>query len=109
MTKTMRLTTRRYWEFKKPLAERIDFKTGGALRGALHDPTRIGGFGQLDPKYWNEVQASTYIVWSYETPIAWYNALEGTWTMPDRKYSVTTSNHQGRIRTALTSLGVAIQ
>ena len=37
-----------------------------------------------------------YIVYSYETPIAWCQF--GIWTMPVVKYSQTTSCAQGRVR-----------
>ena len=36
-----------------------------------------------------------YVVFSYDTPIAWHLA-NGDWVRPNRKYSVTTSKHQGR-------------
>lgn len=44
-----------------------------------------------------------YIVWSYETPIAWFvrsaiNAQRSGWVMPDVRYSVTTSKHQSVAR-----------
>lgn len=40
-----------------------------------------------------------YIVWSYGTPIAWHT--EDGWTMPDARYSATTSRHQGQVRRGL--------
>lgn len=44
--------------------------------------------------------ALTYVVYSYQTPIAWHTDDLG-WTIPDTKYSVTTSNHQGVVRRAI--------
>lgn len=38
-----------------------------------------------------------YVVYSYSTPIAWYNPLTERWTIPAVKYSVTTSKHQGNL------------
>lgn len=43
--------------------------------------------------------AIEYVVYSYSTPIAWY--AEGKWTMPNTKYSPTTSNHQSTVHRAL--------
>jgi hypothetical protein len=41
-----------------------------------------------------------YVVYSYGTPIAWH-IEDGEWIIPDDKYSVTTSNHQGVVRRAI--------
>jgi|SRR6266436_4837829 len=37
-----------------------------------------------------------FVVFSYKTPIAWY--FNENWTIPDVKYSVTTTHHQSLIR-----------
>jgi hypothetical protein len=37
-----------------------------------------------------------YVVYSYWTPIAWFDGE--TWTIPDVKYSPTTSRHQNIVR-----------
>lgn len=42
----------------------------------------------------------TYAVYSYGTPIAWYDNERG-WIMPSERYSVTTSKHQSIVRDAL--------
>lgn len=44
-----------------------------------------------------------YVIYSYHTPIAWQIDYHGVpfWVIPDVKYSITTSKHQGRVRTAL--------
>lgn len=42
---------------------------------------------------------AVYTVLSYATPIGWHVEGEG-WTIPDVKYSVTTSAHQGIMREA---------
>lgn len=39
----------------------------------------------------NEFGNIEYIVWSYDTPIAWYNRRTGKWTRTAYKYSATTS------------------
>lgn len=40
---------------------------------------------------------AVYVVWSYSTPIAWVDA-DGTVTIPDVKYSVTTTMQQNKCR-----------
>ena len=45
-----------------------------------------------------------YVIYSYKTAIA-YRTTGGEWTIPDAKYSVTTSKHQGTIRYALSMIG----
>lgn len=41
-----------------------------------------------------------YVVRSYYTPIAWFTVDRG-WIVPEDRYSVTTSRHQGIVRRAL--------
>ena len=45
---------------------------------------------------------STYAVWSYATPIAWWNATDG-WSIPVVKYSQSTSVHQSTVSLALSA------
>lgn len=40
-----------------------------------------------------------YVVFSYDTPIAWWGDGIG-WKVPDVRYSVTTSRHQSAVRLA---------
>ena len=47
---------------------------------------------QRDLLYKISIGYEVYVVFSYVTPIAWYCA--GEWTIPETKYSVTTSKHQ---------------
>lgn len=74
---------------------RQNFKTGGALQGysLLTDP--IATFGRLPEEFKNSFLTSTYRVYSYVTPIAWWSEGEG-WTRPEVSYSPTTSHHQGK-------------
>lgn len=87
----------------------------GALKGTPYDHVPLGiTLGQL-PDDWNAVftwQADTidYIVWSYQTPIAWHynegDALDpDRWVIPDVRYSHTTTRHQGFARVALAIAG----
>ena len=56
-------------------------------------------YGKLSVEFYESVSHAEYIVWSSKTPIAW--RTYGFWHMPDIVYSPTTTQHQGRIRTAL--------
>ncbi|HST77251.1 MAG TPA: hypothetical protein VLN58_02050 [Verrucomicrobiae bacterium] len=104
MSGVTRLTTRdSFVTFAEFLAERKAFRTGGSLYGT--EWPAAGGTGEL-PDYWarkfNQTE-KTYVVFSYATPIAWCD-VNCVWTVPDVRYSVTTSKHQSRIRTAVSYL-----
>lgn len=43
------------------------------------------------------IRRPVYVVFSYETPIAWHVIGAEGWTIPKVTYSVTTSGHQGLI------------
>lgn len=62
-----------------------------------------GTFGRL-PQQWRDRFPSRvsecYVVYSYRTPIAWWDATTG-WVIPDVKYSPTTSRHQSIVRLAV--------
>lgn len=101
-------------QFTDPLIGRESFETHGALSG---DRLFVGShrhcecfcirdryMGQLPEHYWESFAHASYAVFSYLTPIAWYNE-DGVWIVPDIKYSVTTSKHQNKIRTALSWMG----
>lgn len=59
--------------------------------------------GQLPPEYLRQILRADYVVYSYQTPIAWHNR-DGQWVQPDVKYSPTTTKHQGKIAVALSVL-----
>lgn len=44
-----------------------------------------------------------YMVWSYNTPIAWLRS-DGFWRVTQRDYSKTTAKHLGKLRTAIAEL-----
>lgn len=57
--------------------------------------------GSLPAEFTASARAAQYVIYSYETPIAWKE--NGAWVQPDVRYSLTTSNHQGalyRLQTA---------
>jgi hypothetical protein len=65
----------------------------GSFRGIVGGP---GTFGEL-PAYWRNrfpERGVAYTIMSYSTPIAWLDH-NGEWTVPDVKYSPTTTQHQG--------------
>lgn len=79
------------------IAQREQFMTHGAMWATI----RPSMFGRL-PDQWHlkfEQSKPTYVVMSYSTPIAWWGLLG--WVVPDVRYSVTTSKHQGVVRRAL--------
>lgn len=103
-----------WWHFRPVLEERDEFKTYGALHGGLqfipmhmYDPCDCQGkpLGSLDEKYRISAHHASYVVWSYDTPIAWYDPELKMWITPDEKYSITTSRHQGKIFTAISRIG----
>lgn len=86
--------------------------TVGNVKGRILDRTQLTT-GQLE---WPLVEAlrtdmdrvsgQAYVVFSYDTPIAWNYDVDGvteefTWVVPDVKYSVTTTNHQNVVRVAI--------
>lgn len=78
-----------------------DFTTYGALRGQW--TAGFVTYGQLPEAHRLRLSADradnggpVYVVYSYSTPIAWYTTAWG-WRVPDVRYSVTTSKHQGKL------------
>jgi hypothetical protein len=90
-----------YKEIREALSKREPF-TGNSMWSKYVDPKRSLTTGELPPEdvRWLEADAkmayetmeSLYVVWSYQTPIAW--AYGDTVRVPDVKYSVTTSKQQ---------------
>lgn len=77
------------------IAKRQTFTTHGAMRGEVGEVSTVG---QLDRKWRASVARATYVVYSYETPIAWVDRETNTWVIPSDKYSVTTTRHQHTAR-----------
>ena len=109
---TATITTRRFDTIAKHLANREPFRTRGSLKGETPDAAWLfafaSGYGRL-PRDWARTLSArrhliTYVVYSYQTPIAWHDSEAG-WIVPDERYSITTSRHQSTVRAALTYLG----
>lgn len=104
---TVQLTTRSpWWDFRPIVQSATPFRTHGALRAERQTPreydrANLPNFGHLDRDYHDSVMGADYVVYSYDTPIAWRSGSTGWWWIPDTRYSVTTSRHQSKIRTAL--------
>ncbi len=86
------------------IANRAPFKNGRSFTGEagttfntgmMHSETRKPFLDDMSSADTNGADA--YVVASYGTPIGWW--VEGLgWTIPDAKYSNTTTNHQHHLR-----------
>ena len=92
-----------------------EFNTDSAsLRGRTIDPDSDTWGGQMPLDlaiiFRNQVRrgAIRYVIYSYNTPIAYRYQEENMdsprWVVPNVKYSVTTSKHQGKVRTAISQI-----
>ena len=57
-------------------------------------------YGEALRRFKEDEARIRYVVKSYATPIAW-RLEDGTWVVPEEKYSHTTSRHQFRVRRAV--------
>lgn len=94
-------------EFALELANRTRW-SAASLSGAPVPGIGDMARGILPEPYWAAAEQAVYAVYSYETPILWALA-DGTWQMPDHKYSASTNQQQSKMRQALASLGVEVE
>jgi hypothetical protein len=82
------------------IANRQPFKANSMAGIYFHEGDYLPT-GRLDSWLVSNLIANKpdFIVYSYGTPIAWHHA--GGWEMPNVRYSVTTSKHQGIVRRAV--------
>lgn len=94
----------RSWQAREALTNRAPFTTYGALSATRH------GAGDFRPhlpannrlphewrKRWEaDVDRIAYVVWSYDTPIAWVT-MYGDVVKVAHKWSATTTQHQGML------------
>lgn len=82
------------------IEQRKQFHIAGSLRGTYMD-TWTGRLPQDRTQgFLRATDADDfYAVYSHATPIAWY--AHGVWTVPNVRYSVTTSKHQNLVRKAV--------
>ena len=85
----------------RALSERLPFRTSGALHGEKWDRSMVErrDLGALNTEEANAFMIDflagiTYVVWSYQTPIAWVKS-DGSVHKVSQRFSVTTSKHQG--------------
>jgi len=73
--------------------------------GNLRGTTYVLSYGVLPDNWRADLRERerhiSYVVYSYATPIAWYDTERGEWTVPNVKYSITTSAHQANVDSAL--------
>ena len=82
------------------IATRETFRNAGStLSASWH----YRGRGYL-PR-WATVPANAYVVYSYTTPIGWFNPATGQWTVPKLRYNVTTSRHQSLLLGVIAETG----
>lgn len=78
-----------------------DWQGYGSIRGRKVQPRDESvSTGRLSDVYHGHIIQATYVVWSYDTPIAWHHPGDG-WVVPDERYSVTTTQHQNKIKAAI--------
>jgi hypothetical protein len=89
------------------IAKREPFRSGAlraetlaTVEGVSAEPWWFGGRLTTDLRTQLYNEAPTYVVLSYSTPIAWWSVEHG-WTVPDERYSATTSRHQGFVQRAI--------
>lgn len=89
------------------LDARAAFRVGRAnMTGTPIDPkygVPVGSMGALPEPYASELfyGRPDFVVWSWQTPIAWHDSVNDNWRFPPVNYSVTTSNHQAAFRRAM--------
>lgn len=95
----MKVSSQDAW---KPMQNRQDFKTGGALWGTSRPPYVGGRLSEHDKnEYQNNMEDIDFVVVSYHTPIAWHYKSRDSWYIVRTKFSTTTSKHQTLIERAV--------
>ena len=75
------------------------FDTHGALF-ARRTLTGLGEYRPFDEVEFDEIFTAQYIVYSYDTPIAWLTR-QGEWVKNQMFYSTTTRRHQSKVFEAI--------
>ncbi len=83
------------------VADRVAFNCNGTLTGAAPRELGFPSVGKLPVAFRDSFRADitspdAFVVYSYQTPIAWF--ANGEWKLPMVKYSVTTTRHMSAIR-----------
>jgi hypothetical protein len=100
-----------HWDLTKWLVAHEEFSNQDkTFRGVLALAPDDMGTGRLPGDWARNFTARRnagtifYVVYSYRTPIAWYDDEINEWIIPDESYSSTTSRHQSSIRMAVSEL-----
>lgn len=84
----------------KAVSERLSFKTSGSLRGEADPGYSLYNYGMLGGSdldaFLRDRDNITYMIFSYNTPIAW-ECVNGKQYRVEEKFSTTTSKHMGAI------------
>lgn len=93
-----------------------------SMSGHAHEPMAPRELGHLPHQYREHVRMAEFVVYSYDTPIAWWSRVprdthdleyveawlrgdEGQWFMPQVRYTTTTTQHFSEVHTALGGYG----
>ena len=84
---------------REDFANAIDSFTGKDI-GVHPTGSRFGWMPEWAESVLSEV-GRAYVVFSYWTPIGWFDYRRGTWVVPRVRYSKTTPRHQYLLRQAI--------
>lgn len=76
-----------------------EFNTHGHLK-ARREFAGLGEYEPFDHIELDELMMAQYVVYSYDTPIAW-RTKTGAWVRNVTRYSATTSGHQTKVFSAI--------
>lgn len=85
--------------FAQMMRNAMEFDTHGNLR-ARREFSGFGAYKPVDLSEVDEIMSALYVVYSYDTPIAWLTRT-GEWIRNVTDYSVTTSKHQNKVFSAI--------
>lgn len=98
-----KIGTRDFRSIARAMGNGEDFRTHGSLHGGPAARTLTSwDMGQLPREFYSRAMFADYIVWSYSTPIAYWQ--DGEWVVPEVRYSVTTTRQQATVRAAVSVL-----
>lgn len=91
-------------DYAAVIAARGSFQAAKSVQGRAGWAATGTRVGDLPAEHAAQFRADKpdYVIYSYQTPIAWHS--NGTWRMPNVRYSVTTTQHQWIIWFALRAL-----
>lgn len=89
-----------WWRLRDLIAARSPVVTSGAFSGGPVIPGAGIDRGQLDRAYWPSLSHADYVLWSWQTPIAWHTT-DDRWHLPHASYSFTTTRHQSQCIVAI--------